>query len=87
MEKKTNNKEFNSHNIIGEELVKRYPVDDTPFEVIHLTDINKIFGSMGKYKITEDHNSIEECIKDLQSITWNRILTVSLILNEYNKIK
>jgi vacuolar-type H+-ATPase subunit F/Vma7 len=40
------------------------------------------FGVMGDYRITEKSNSKKEIKKQLENITWNRIIQVVMILNE-----
>ncbi|AXH76209.1 MAG: hypothetical protein [Microviridae sp.] len=62
------------------ELIKRTPIEETPFHVIE-TD-GKIFGAFGQYKITENQNSVEEVKEMLSLITWDRIVQISSIILE-----
>lgn len=66
----------------NEELVERHMIDDAPFSVI--TQNGESFGVMGQYKITEKGKK-EDIIKELENITWNRIVQVIMILGEINK--
>lgn len=72
--KETDKPESNS------ELIKRTEIENSPFVVI--TSEGKSFGTLGKYRITEVYNDIEECIDEVKKITWNRIIQVFMLLNE-----
>ena len=72
---KEDNKNLNSI-----ELIKRTEVKNTPFTIISTE--NEHFGTMGKYRITEKHDTLEKAIEDVEKITWNRIVQVLLLLNE-----
>ena len=39
-------------------------------------------GTMGKYRITEQYDSKEDCIIDVGNITWNRIVQVLILINQ-----
>lgn len=64
----------------AEELIKRTEVKDTPFQVIQTDD--KVFGVMGKYRLTEPLEDSEEnklkIMNELLVINWNKILNVIL---------
>lgn len=77
--KKVDNSELNSK----EELIKRKDVKNTPFTIITIN--NKSFGTMGQYRITEETEDIKQLEKELNTITWDRLLQVILILQEQNK--
>lgn len=62
------------------ELIKRTSVDDSPFEIIELE--YGCFGVMGNYRITEEYKTQAEVKKELEKITWNRIIQVIMILDE-----
>jgi len=64
----------------NEELVKRQKVEDTPFEIITIN--GESFGTMGEYRLTEKASNIEEVKKQLEKITWNRIIQIVMILEE-----
>lgn len=67
------------------ELIKRMDVQDSPFMVI--TTEGKSFGVLANYRITQEWDTEEEAYKDVQEITWNRIIQVITILNEINEYK
>lgn len=64
----------------------RHDVDDSPFVVIG-NDENGWVGTMGKYRITEEFTSVDECKEDLKEITWNRIVQVLVLINQINEVK
>ena len=66
-----------------EELIERYTIKDSPFEVI--TKNGESWGAMGQYRLTEVGNDRKKVKKELEKITWNRIIQVTMILNEINK--
>ena len=75
--KKTNKESLN------EEIIKRKQITDSPFEVI--TRDGYSFGVMGNYRLTEQNyskNQVKEVSKELEKITWNRIVQVIMILDE-----
>jgi hypothetical protein len=45
----------------------------------------KSFGTMGNYRITEEKDSVREVKEELESITWNRIIQVILLLEDISK--
>jgi len=66
-----------------EELIERDEIKDSPFEVI--TKNGESWGAMGQYRLTEVRNDKRKVKKELEKITWNRIIQVTMILNEINK--
>lgn len=64
----------------NEELIKREQIKDTPFTII--TTEKNSFGVMGEYRVTEELKNVEEVKKELEKITWNRIIQVMMILGE-----
>ncbi len=64
----------------------RHEVDDSPFVVIG-NDENGWVGTMGKYRITEEFASVEECKEDLKEITWNRIVQVLVLINQIKEVE
>lgn len=70
-------KEKNKKN---KELVERHEIENSPFTVIKTE--NDVFGTMGKYRITEPYDSIEECEKALKEFSWNRVMQVVMLLVE-----
>lgn len=61
------------------ELINREKVKDSPFDIITIND--ESFGVMGDYRITEK-GTRDEIKKELEKITWNRLIQVIMILNE-----
>jgi len=88
--KKVNNKGSLSKEEIDDrtELIQREDVKDSPFTIITINE--ESFGAMGGFRITENTGTKEEVKKDLEKITWNRIIQVMMILKtveEENKVK
>jgi hypothetical protein len=42
---------------------------------------------MGKYRLTEEFKTVDECKEDLKEITWNRIVQVLVLINQINEVK
>lgn len=63
-----------------EELIKRDTIKDSPFEVI--TQNGYSFGTMGQYRLTEPTTDKRRLKKELEKITWNRVIQVIMILEE-----
>ncbi len=72
-----------SSNSSKEGEVERKEIENSPFTVIRIGE--ECFGSMGKYRITEIYESIEEVEKELEVITWNRIVQVIILMIETKK--
>lgn len=81
----TNN--LNSSN----EIIQRHEIENCPFSI--LATEGKVFGVMGKYRITEPLSypvgnekkrdlKIKALEKEVSQITWNRIVQVIIILLE-----
>ena len=78
-----NAKKVNKEESLNEELIKRKQITDSPFEVI--TRDGYSFGVMGNYRLTEQNynkNQVEEVNKELEKVTWNRVVQVIMILDE-----
>ena len=65
--------------------LSRHEVEESPFTVVG-NDENGWVGTMGKYRITEQFNSKEEAIKDVEVITWNRIVQVLILVNQLKEV-
>lgn len=78
--KKVDNLESSSE---SEELVTREEIKDTPFHIIGVR--GEYFGSLGRHRITEPKKQKQTIKKELEKMTWNRIVQVILILTEVNK--
>ncbi len=68
------NKELNS------ELVSKEEIKNSPFHVVTID--GESFGVMGDYRLTEKNRNKKEVIKQLKSVTWNRVIQVIMILEE-----
>lgn len=72
----------NSNSSENKELIKRTEVDNTPFHIISNADETINFGVFGRYKITEDYHTIEQVKKELEKITWNRVIQIITLVHE-----
>lgn len=75
VEEQKESKESYSSN---EEIVQRDNIGDTPFTVI--TTEGKSFGTLGKYRITEDAQTKAEIVEELQRFSWNTVLKLLAII-------
>jgi len=67
-----------------EPLFTRTEVENTPFVIISHEDTH--FGTFGKFKITEDYLTLEQCKTELEKITWNRLVQIiSLVVSLLNE--
>jgi hypothetical protein len=62
----------------GEELLKRHEVNESPFVIIETNE--KFFGTLGRYRLTEDYTTLSSCKTALTKPTWDRIIQVSILL-------
>lgn len=67
-------------NSSNEELIKRNEIPKTPFTIISVEEGH--FGTLGKYRITEIHDTYEEAKQDVEEITWDRIVQVIGLLHQ-----
>lgn len=67
-------------NELNSELVGREEIKNSPFHVVTID--GESFGVMGDYRLTEKNRSKKEVVKQLKSITWNRVIQVIMILEE-----
>lgn len=75
-----------SSNTTDKENLNFKQIEKTPFTIVSEDD--KVFAVMGKYRLTENYNSAEECEKAVTEITWNRLIQVmSIMINEDELIK
>jgi hypothetical protein len=66
----------------GTELIKRWDIPDTPFQIIGVED-TQFFGVMGDARITEVYDNKLECENELtKAPDWNRLIQVMLLLIE-----
>lgn len=69
------------------QLVQQWQIENTPFMAIKMD--GKFFISLGKYRITEPYETLEELIQEEepQHLNWNRIVQViyTIIESQTNK--
>ena len=75
-----NVKKVNKKDSGNEQLVERWPIEETPFTVIRVE--KKYFGVMGEYRVTEEKGNRGEVEDELRRITWNRMIQVMMIMDE-----
>lgn len=66
------------------ELITRKNVKDTPFTIITNNEEGRSFGTIGKYKITEERKTPEEVEEEITKITWDNIIKIMTIIIEIN---
>jgi hypothetical protein len=74
--KEANNKD----SLDGKELVQREEVKDSPFSIVTIE--GESFGVMGEYRLTEKKSSKATIKRELEKITWNRIIQVIMLLDD-----
>lgn len=72
-----------------DELVRKTPVEGTPFEIVTINEENSFVG-MGRFKLTEYFANEEEAQKAIVKKDWNLIMatigaTVQTLIEENNK--
>lgn len=66
------------------ELLKREPIEDTPFEVV--TTEKGSFVGMGMYRMTEVYDKPEHAKDAIMKLTWKNVINVfAIMINELNK--
>jgi len=66
--------------------ISRHEVEESPFTVVG-NDEGGWVGTMGKYRITEQYDSKEDCIIEVGKITWNRIVQVLILINQIKEVE
>ena len=64
------------------ELLSKYDVEGTPFQIIEDKEKGVFFGVMGQYRLTETYEFKDDLEKDLVDVNWNRVIQVIMLLNE-----
>lgn len=67
------------------ELTEAIPIETTPFTAVRFED--KWFLTMGKYRLTEELGSFQECENDAFRADWERIMSIMQIMIEENNKK
>lgn len=62
------------------ELIEKHLIGGTPFTAIRVDD--KWFLALGKYRLTEPLESLEECIEQSKADNWTRIMQVINVMIE-----
>lgn len=62
-----------------EQLIERDEVENTPFTIITMN--GESFGTFGKYKITENYHTKQQCRVELLKVDWNRIVQITTLIN------
>lgn len=75
---KTTNKEYGDER----QLFEQVPIHDTPYTAVKMED--KWFLTLGKYRLTNQLGSLEECKAEATDASWNRIMQVIQIMIEEN---
>lgn len=70
----------------GREILQ---IENTPF-IIHKDENGDIYLVMGKYRLTEKLETVEEAMEWAQTPTWDKVITVTTCVmtavNEINKL-
>lgn len=73
-----------NNNDLNYELTERVEIEETPFTAIRMDNI--WFLTLGKYRISEPMETLEEIKKDAFRADWFRIMTImGVVIEEYNK--
>lgn len=63
-------------------MITRKDIKNSPFTIISLNETNEHFAVIGEYRITEKYNKASKAEGEVQKITWNRIIQITMILIE-----
>jgi len=66
----------------GQVEVKTTELEGTPFILIE--EAGGYYGIMGKYRLTEKKESLEEVKEEITEMSWNNIVKVMMIVNDIN---
>lgn len=70
----------------SEQLMQYHQVKDTPFTIIKHEKGYTVM--LGKYRLSEDYESIGEAMKDAKRMDWDRIMQVmGVMIEEYKNEK
>lgn len=71
--------------ITNEQIIEVIPIKNTPFNAIKEKD--KWFITLGKYRLTEEQESLKACKKAIKKNQWSIIMQLTLIMMKENKIE
>lgn len=67
----------------AEQLLERHPIENTPFQAVRYED--EWYLLMGKYRLTEGLETLEDVISEAGNTSWNRLLAIMhIMIKEYN---
>lgn len=82
------NVEETDNNGSSEEIVKREMFDGTPFTGISLNGGESWFLTMGKYRVTDDGNTLDELWELVIDRNWELMMNcISAVVTETLKVK
>lgn len=67
----------------SKQLVEQHKIEGTPFTAIKFQE--RWFLTLGKYRLTNQLGSIEECKAEAEDASWTRIMQVMKIMIEENE--
>ena len=75
-----------SSNTTDKQVSTFKPLEGTPFTLV--SDGGRVYGVMGKYRLTEGFESEQEAEAQVKAFTWDRLVQVfSIMISEQDKIK
>lgn len=77
---KTTNSESNT-----KQLVEQIAINDTPFTAIKVGE--NWFLALGKYRLTNQLNTLEECKAEAQDASWIRIMQIMKIMIQEHELE
>ncbi|AXH75056.1 MAG: hypothetical protein [Microviridae sp.] len=83
--KSTETQQQNNSESSSKELVEKIQIENTPFHAIRMDD--KWFLVMGKYRLSEPVQTLEEVKADAADASWFRIMQLIQIMLEEDKTK
>lgn len=82
----THAEEITKSNSNSKQLLEQVPINDTPFTAIRMED--KWFLALGKYRLTNQLGSLEECKAEAQDASWIRIMQImKIVIQEHEAEK
>lgn len=69
--------------VTKQQLLEKVEIEGTPFTAIKLDA--KWFLTMGKYRISELYDTLQEVQQDAQDASWMRIMTIMNIMIQEDK--
>lgn len=70
----------------AKEMLEQVPIEGTPFTAVRLDD--KWFLTMGKYRLTNELKTLEECKQEAKDASWHRIMQImNIVIIEHEQAK